>query len=187
MIYDRTNGKSSIYYDDRYYGSYTAANFYTEGNIVALRNGGATADFDDFRIYRSRGTSATITVGENGDIASVTPDENDEFATITSITIDSAQNIALHNYSVAHDSTTVSIASESINGITLYPTPNDGNFNIIIDKKYIGERLIISDINGRIVLARKIDDENTEISLGNIPAGIYIARIGENRIKFVVE
>ena len=187
LIYDRTNGKSSIYYDYKYYGSYTANDFYTEGNIVALRNGGATAHIDNFRIYRSRENSATITVGENGDIPSITPDENDEFATITSIVIDSAHNIAVHYYSVAHDSTTVSIASENINGIALYPTPNDGKFTIQTTPNLIGKQLTITDISGKIVLAKEIKNENTEISLGQIPAGIYIARIGENRIKFVVE
>ena len=187
LIYDRTNGKSSIYYDDKYYGSYTAANFFTEGNIVALRNGGATADFDDFRIYRSRGTSATITVGENGDIAYTTPDENNEFATISSVTIDSAQNIATYHYSVANDSTTVSIDIENASTIAIYPTPNNGNFSLRIDSNHIGQQLTITDISGKIVYARKIEDENSEIRLGKISAGIYIAQIGENKLKFIVE
>ncbi len=187
LIYDRTNGKSSIYYDYKYYGSYIDENFFTEGNIVAFRNGGATAHIDDFRIYRSRGNTATITVGENGDIPSITPDENDEFATITSITIDSAQNIATYYYSVANDSTIVNIASDNINRITLYPTPNNGSFTVQIDSKLIGKQLTITDLTGKIVFAKEIKDKNTDISLGRISAGIYIARIGENRIKFVVE
>ena len=187
LIYDRTNGKSSIYYDNKYYGSYTAANFFTEGNIVALRNGGATAHFDDFRVYRSRGNSATISVGENGDIAHTTPDSNNEFATITSITIDSAQNIATYFYSVANDSTAVNITNEALSELTLYPSPNNGDFNLIISSDLIGKQLTITDTNGRIILVRKAETEINEISLGKVAAGIYFAQIGENKIKFVVE
>ena len=187
LIYDRTNGKSTIYYDNRYYGSYTDANFFTEGNIVALRNGGATAHFNNFRIYRSRGNSATISVGENGDIAHTTADENGEFATITSVAIDSAQNIAYYNYSVANDSTTVNINDNNNTKLSIYPTPNNGSFTINVSSDLVGKQMTITDINGRIILVRKAESETTEISLGKIAAGIYFARIGENKIRFVVE
>ena len=56
-----------------------------------------------------------------------------------------------------------------------------------IDSKLIGKQLTITDLTGKIVFAKEIKDKNTDISLGRISAGIYIARIGENRIKFVVE
>jgi len=187
LIYDRTNGKSSIYYDNRYYGSYTATNFFTEGNIVALRNGGATADFDDFRIYRSRGNSATITTGENGDIAYTTPDENNEFATIASVAIDSAQNIAAYYYSVANDSTTVNINSEINSTIDIYPTPNNGNFTLKVTSDLVGKYLTIYDINGRIILVRKAESEKTEISLGKVATGTYFAKIGTDKIKFTIK
>lgn len=187
LIYDRTNGKSSIYYDYQYYGSYTDANFFTEGNIVALRNGGATAYFDNLRIYRSRGNSATITVGENGDITNTTPDENQEFATVTSIAIDSANNIALYYYSVANDSTTVTISTELGKQISLYPNPNDGKFTLSIDPGMTGSQLIVTDINGRNILIRTIDAETSEITLGKVPAGIYFAKIGKQTIKFIIE
>jgi len=188
LIYDRTNGKSSIYYDNRYYGSYTAANFFTEGNIVALRNGGATAHFDNFRIYRTRGNSASITAGENGDIqAPANIEENQDFAIISSIAIDSAQNIGWYNYSVANDTTTVSISDEEFCGITIYPSPNNGSFTISITPDLVGEQIAITDLNGRTILIRKIESETTEISLGKIAAEIYFARIGENKLKFVVE
>jgi hypothetical protein len=169
LIYDRTNGKSSIYYDDRYYGSYTDANFFTEGNIVALRNGGATASIDNFRIYRSRGNSASITTGENGDIqAPANIEDNQDFAIISSIAIDSAQNIGWYNYSVANDTTTVSISNEELCGITIYPSPNNGSFTISITPDLLGEQIAITDLNGRTILVRKIESETTEISLGKI-------------------
>jgi len=188
LIYDRTNGKSTIYYDDHYYGSYTDANFFTEGNIVALRNGGATAHIDNFRIYRSRSNTASITVGDNSDIlAPATFEENQDFAIISSIAIDSAQNIGWYNYSVANDTTTVSISDEEFCGITLYPSPNNGNFKLHITPELLGKQLTITDINGRVILVRKAESETTEISLGKISAGIYFARIGENKVKFVVE
>ncbi len=188
LIYNRINGKSSIYYDYSYYGSYTAPDFFTEGNIVALRNGGATAHIDNFRIYRSRSNTASITAGENGDIqAPANIEGNQDFAIISSIAIDSAQNIGWYNYSVANDTTTVSISDEDLCGISTYPSPNNGSFSISITPDLVGKQLIITDINGRIVLVRKTESEVTEISLGKIAAGIYIAKIGKNKAKFVIE
>ncbi len=188
LIYDRTNGKSTIYYDNHYYGSYTDANFFTEGNIVTLRNGGATAHIDNFRIYRSRSNTASITVGDNSDIlAPATIEENQDFAIISSIAIDSAQNIGWYNYSVANDTTTVSISDEDFCGITLYPSPNNGDFMLRITPELLGKQITISDNNGRVILVRKAESATTEISLGNIAAGFYIAQIGKERIKFVVE
>ncbi|MBQ1731319.1 MAG: T9SS type A sorting domain-containing protein, partial [Bacteroidales bacterium] len=65
--------------------------------------------------------------------------------------------------------------------------PNNGNFTISITPDHVGEQIAITDLNGRTILVRKIESENTEISLGKIAAGIYFARIGENKLKFVVE
>ncbi len=188
LIYDRTNGKSTIYYDDRNYGTYTDANFFTEGNIVALRNGGATAHIDNFRIYRSRSNTASITVGDNSDIlAPASVEEYQDFAIISSIAIDSAQNIGWYNYSIANDTTTVSISDEEFCGITLYPSPNNGDFKLHIAPELLGKQLIISDINGRVILVRKAESETNEISLGKIASGIYFVKIGKDKIKFAIE
>ena len=188
LIYDRTNGKSSIYYDGRYYGSYTDANFFTEGNIVALRNGGATAHIDDFRIYRSRGNSASITSGENGDIqAPANIEGNQDFAIISSIAIDSAQNIAYYNYAIVNDTTTVNISDEELGRIALYPSPNNGNFTLNVTHDLVGKYLTIYDINGRIILVRKAESEKIEISLGEVASGTYFAKIGTDKIKFTIK
>ncbi len=127
-------------------------------------------------------------MGENGDIqAPANIEDNQDFAIISSIAIDSAQNIGWYNYSVANDTSTVSISDEEFCGITLYPSPNNGNFKLHITPELLGKQLTITDINGRVILVRKAESETTEISLGKIAAGIYFARIGENKLKFVVE
>ena len=187
LIYDRTNGTSSIYFDNKYYGSYTDPNFFTTGNIVALRNGGAAVLFDNFRIYRSHGNTAIITVGPNGDIANVSSDSTD-YAQILSIATDSANNISdVCQYSLTTGETVhIDSIDEQLSAMpNLFPNPNNGSFYIEVGAGNIGKEITIINMLGEIVEKRIANSDVEEISLEHISSGLYFVKIGRKTIKFI--
>ncbi len=186
LIYDRTTGESSIYYDNKFYGTYTDENFFTEGNIVALRNGGAPANISSFKVYKSRENSAIITTGTDGDISNISIIESTDFARITSLATDSAHNISTLQYSVGIGEVS-NIEKTQNPEFSIFPNPNSGQFTIQVTETQIGENLIIFNINGVAVYNTTIENTKTEISLNNISKGIYFVKIGGKTKKVVVE
>ncbi|MCF0206886.1 MAG: T9SS type A sorting domain-containing protein, partial [Bacteroidales bacterium] len=187
LIYDRTNGKSTIYYDNKCYGTYTDNNFFTNGSVVALRNGGAAVSFDSFRIYKSRGESETVSLGENGDINSVPSEDTQDFAQIISVSIDSANNICKRNYSVFADGSISNSNISAVQEVCLYPNPNNGEFVFVAGEQNVGKELMVFDETGKIHYQDIVKSSLCEVKLKSLPAGVYFAKIGNKNIKFVVE
>ena len=64
--------------------------------------------------------------------------------------------------------------------IIIYPNPAQSIFNVKADTKLIGSIYTMYDNTGKVVLAGKINTENTNIELGNLAAGIYLFSVGED-------
>ena len=67
-----------------------------------------------------------------------------------------------------------SIANEQLPGVNIYPNP--GNQVITIDGVGMTS-LVLSDIAGRVVLKKKIDDQKYKLDVSGIAPGEYIAEI----------
>lgn len=64
IVFDRITGKIDVYRDDVFLGSWTDPSpLATAGNYISFRTGNAKVYFDDLEVFRSRNSSATITVG----------------------------------------------------------------------------------------------------------------------------
>ncbi len=74
------------------------------------------------------------------------------------------------------------------NGISVYPIPNDGRFNI--DSKVSGS-ILISDILGREILSEKIEIGKNEIHLQEESNGIYFIKVKSYNLqkmyKFIIQ
>ncbi len=101
IIYDRITGQTWVYRDDILLGTFTYTSPYSSnGNYVSFRTGNARVNFDELKIYRSRATSTTVTVGSlaSDDIRYQNPSPLVYGAKIKSICQDSADNISAVNY-----------------------------------------------------------------------------------------
>lgn len=61
---------------------------------------------------------------------------------------------------------------QAIQSITIAPNPNNGYFRILMSK-YAATDMAISDAIGREVQRRILSDENTDVDLSALPAGVY--------------
>jgi hypothetical protein len=73
-------------------------------------------------------------------------------------------------------------ALENTEGITLeyqvYPNPTNGLIKLIIKPfEYENRRFRLYDLNGILIQDEKIENEETEISLGNLSSSMYLLKI----------
>ena len=64
------------------------------------------------------------------------------------------------------------------NNIHIYPNPNTGQFNLIVNEYSLTDNIIsIYDNTGNLLFKKILIDEQTEIELNNYPPGIYWIRL----------
>ncbi len=64
--------------------------------------------------------------------------------------------------------------------ISLFPNPTQNRININVPVKLLGSNYTVNDFIGKILFEGKINSENTMIELGDLSAGIYFLRVGNN-------
>lgn len=109
VIYDRTTGKTDVYVDNIKIGSWTDASPYSTGSYISFRSGDCKYTVNDFKVYRSRNSTATVTVGNSGDIRYQNQNPSTPSGRIKSIVNDAAGNLS-------------SIASQDVNVDWTAPT-----------------------------------------------------------------
>lgn len=93
VYYNPTTGEIKAYLDDVLSLSYTDSSPLQSGNSVSLRTGEAVGYFDDIKVFKSRGSSANITIGSSSDeIRYQNPNPSTPSARIESIVIDGNEN-----------------------------------------------------------------------------------------------
>jgi len=97
IIFDRTSGKISVYRDNIFLGSYTDPSpLTTSGNYISFRTGNCKATINDIKVYRSRNSTAAISIGaaSTNDIRYQNPDPLIASGKIFSMANDSVGNIS---------------------------------------------------------------------------------------------
>lgn len=102
VVLNTVTGEINVYQNDNFIVSWTDATPLTLGNQVSLRTGECTVEYDDFRIFKSRGTSATVSVGNSvsKEIKYHNQTVDNSSGQIVSYTTDVAKNISNENSSM---------------------------------------------------------------------------------------
>jgi hypothetical protein len=85
-------------------------------------------------------------------------------------------------------STTTKIESPitQISTIKVFPNPSNGIFNIQISDPQNGTVSLINTL-GQVVLTKKIESETLQLSIQNLPKGIYYVRFKDSSMPIVLE
>jgi hypothetical protein len=80
----------------------------------------------------------------------------------------------------------------NIKNAALYPNPNKGTFSIMLSQKEVKNlEVTVFDVIGKPVYQTKVDQNEFELSLSNLPGGIYMVKLSSNAInetlKFIKE
>ena len=94
VIYDRITGKTDVYVDNVKIGTWTDPAPYSTGSYISFRSGDCKYTVNDLKVYRSRNSTATITVGNSGDIRYQNPNSSTPSGRIKSIVNDAAGNLS---------------------------------------------------------------------------------------------
>lgn len=97
VIYNKTNGKISVFVNNVFAGSWTDATPLTTGSYMCFRSGEATFTVDNVEVLKSRtSTTAAITVGSatTNDLRLLNPNATTPAGRIKSYVIDNANNLS---------------------------------------------------------------------------------------------
>ncbi len=83
---------------------------------------------------------------------------------------------------------TVGVTEEDLTGVSLFPSPNNGQF--VISGLETGTAYQIFDETGKLVASETVDSDNHEVTLNSVANGIYVLKTTkdgkEGSIKFTV-
>ncbi|MCW3078540.1 MAG: N-acetylmuramyl-L-alanine amidase, negative regulator of AmpC, AmpD [Bacteroidetes bacterium] len=96
VIYDRTTGKIDVYMNNAVVATWTDPSPYTNGSFISFRSGNCKFSIDEIKVYRSRGTTANISVGSGmaNDLRYQNPSPTQPAGKIKSICQDNAGNLS---------------------------------------------------------------------------------------------
>ncbi len=172
----------------------------TNPTITCIANQTVTAD--NTHHYTVSGTDFDPSeTDDNCGVASVTNSFNNtstlagaQLPEDTTITIvwtvtDNAGNTATCSFDVTVD-TYVGIADLSASGISIYPNPTSGKFNLTVSNELVSVKNIeITDITGKIIINYQfaIDNSQFDINLSDFESGIYLIKIQTDKEVFTTK
>nr|MBP7077003.1 T9SS type A sorting domain-containing protein [Bacteroidales bacterium] len=94
VILNTITGEISVYVNDTLAASATDASPLASGTAISLRTGGCQTEYDDVKVYTSRGNSVTVVPANtaNADIRYQSPSHSQEAGRIRSLLVDNAGN-----------------------------------------------------------------------------------------------
>jgi hypothetical protein len=100
IVLNTVTGEINVYQNDVLKASWTDSTPLTIGNQISLRTGECSAIIDDVRVFKSRGATASVTVGnaETNEIRYQNATSTSLCGRVTSITTDVAKNLSTEHY-----------------------------------------------------------------------------------------
>ncbi len=89
-LYEPGLSRIRIWINDQLVVTYTVTNVLTAGSYVSLRTGNARVDYDELRVYRSRGGSLSVPVGPGKAIRYESPSPTQPAGRLMSVVLDGA-------------------------------------------------------------------------------------------------
>jgi hypothetical protein len=104
-----------------------------------------------------------------------------------------SQNTARSNRTqnaVASPFMSVNSVMGSIEGITVFPNPNDGQFTLHADFVSQDDAIVeVYSMEGKVIMTINLNDQvgrySGTIDLGNVPAGLYYVRVSNSTSSLV--
>lgn len=112
------------------------------------------------------------------------PDEGTYLFTLT--VEDDIANMATDQVNVAVTIDDTSTGDFTTEEFVIFPNPASENIMVRFPQIYQGN-VIVTDINGREIFTRSVEDTELEIDVSQMPAGLYILKAGEYEQKFIVK
>ncbi len=120
VIFNSNTGEMEVYIDDELMLTWTDASPFTSGDYLSLRTGDALVNFDNVKVYKSRGNSETITIGgnTNDDVRYQNPNSSTPSCKIVSVVKDGTGNFSTEKQAYANidwtDPSAVSVVTDSL-------------------------------------------------------------------------
>jgi len=81
--------------------------------------------------------------------------------------------------------TPLSVEEHALSAITVYPNPANDLIRLSLNSDLIGSPLLICDVQGRILLARRAERQVEEIGIDHLATGVYSLSCGQERAVFI--
>ena len=183
IVYDKNTGETEVWMDDNFISSWVDASPLSLGNFISLRSGNCIYDVEDLQVYKTRTSSAMITVGSDpGDDIGYpgTPSGR-----INSIVIDTAYNVSSVVTEYVNVDLPTSVNELSENDFVVYPNPANEHVILKFNKNQSGE-IIIKDLTGKQVKVEKLNySKRLKISIHDLSKGIYFLHFNGKTVKLV--
>jgi len=158
ITYSLINGKTDLYVNDQFIGSWADATPLTVSNGISLRSGNAVFNVDQVAVYSLRNSSTSVSVGPTGHFTMCNPSPIIEAGKIASIAFDDAKNQGSTETFVNVDFTIpiLAIPQEELTDIDTLSNSNQLTLaNLIALDTNSGVSAFtatVEDLNGNIVL-----------------------------------
>jgi hypothetical protein len=81
---------------------------------------------------------------------------------------------------------------KNVKDAVLFPNPNNGSFSIFLREKEVKDLSVnVFDVFGKLVYETKVNQNEFELNIPNLPTGIYLVKLNSNSInetlKFIKE
>ncbi|MEA3447530.1 MAG: PKD domain-containing protein [Bacteroidota bacterium] len=161
-VFNTTTGKIDVYQDDILVGTWLDTSPHSSGNAISLRTGECNVSYDNIRIYCSRNSSETVTLGASNDIRYQNPSPAQPSCKIFSLITDSARFMSNCDSAYVNIDWTSPDAvalrdgaetdTDTIYGLTQYPAnwdnPGDINSGINTVEMALGTEPGLTDVQG---------------------------------------
>jgi PKD repeat protein/N-acetyl-anhydromuramyl-L-alanine amidase AmpD len=94
IAYDRISGKHQVYVDNALVQTWTDPTPISSGDYISFRSGNCVYEVNDLKVYRSRGTSASVSIGPTGDLRFQNSTPSSAAGRVKSIVQDQAGNLS---------------------------------------------------------------------------------------------
>ena len=183
VVYDRITGETFVYLNNKLVGEWQDPNPISSGNYISFRSGHSKMTIDNFRTFRTRYPSATLTTGT---MQSDLRYESISSATgrVSSVVIDSAHNlssVAQEDLFVTWSGFFLTAGEEEMSAfdVNIYPNPSNGDVTVEINSDTPeAASLLLFDTKGTLVFEKQeaVRSGNNTILLpleSNLPKGMY--------------
>lgn len=183
VIYDRITGKHLVYIENALVMSWTDPSPLSSGNYVSFRSAECKYSVNNFRTFRSRAATATVTVSATGDMRYLNPSPGVYAGSVKSICIDNAGNISAvgaANVNVnglaagAAVQEHLGLADAQATAVLVYPNPFTDRIQVRLPEPADRVDVQIRDMAGRTVYAQNLSGGELSVDPGQLAKGVYM-------------